>query len=112
MKRDPSSTTSADRLRTHPAPLHAWHTLTIGERTAPVQEAVQWFGQENPHAIDLRQLGFGHGLADGIHATYNLVVLSITMPLRRTPASQDCDRDQWPGRRGHPPTQAPRQLTS
>jgi len=58
-------------------------TLTIrAERTARVEQDVQWLAKERPAGTYARQLTVGRGLAlDAISATYTDGVLTLTIPV-------------------------------
>jgi HSP20 family protein len=57
--------------------------LTIrAERRVPAAEGVQWITRERPNATFVRQFSVGEGIdADGVTATYDNGVLSLTIPV-------------------------------
>ena len=59
------------------------NTLTVqAQRTLIAEDSAQWLAQERPAGTFMRQLSLGEGLnVDGIHASYENGVLSLTIPV-------------------------------
>ena len=59
------------------------HTLTIvAERTLSSDNDAEWLTQERPSGTFVRRLSLGDGLdVDGIHASYENGVMSLTIPV-------------------------------
>ena len=59
------------------------NTLTVqAQRILIAEDSAQWLAQERPAGTFVRQLSLGEGLnVDGIHASYENGVLSLTIPV-------------------------------
>lgn len=69
------------------------HQLTIrAERSATERDGAQWLVNERSHGTYLRQLTLGDGLnVDGIAATYDAGVLTVTIPVSETAKPRKID---------------------
>ena len=82
------------------------NTLTVqAQRTLIAEDSAQWLAQERPAGTFMRQLSLGEGLdVDGIHASYENGVLSLTIPVieQAKPRKIEVETGEQPTRLAQP----------